>query len=243
MRIPRIYQQTEISTGSRLQLDAAASHHLIKVLRMNTGNEVILFNGNDTDYHATLDVEKKNVFAVIKSADKKNTESSLQLSLLLGISKGDRMDISIQKAVELGVHTIVPVITERTVVNLKQERSDKKLNHWQGIIINACEQSGRSRIPELKPVCRLDEQLSSDTNQLKLVLSPYANRDIHSIQYNRQSVSFLIGPEGGLSDNEIKQATRHGYQEIKMGPRILRTETASIATIAIMQALWGDFRI
>ena len=243
MRIPRIYQQTEINTGTRIELDAAASHHLGKVLRMNNGSAVILFNGNGFDYHAILEIQKKQVFALVQSAEEIQTESSLELTLLLGISKGERMDISIQKAVELGVHTIVPVITQRTVVNLKQDRSEKKFNHWQGIIINACEQSGRSRIPELKPVCRLDDQLANDSSQLKLILSPYADRNICSIPYTNQTISFLIGPEGGLSDEEIMLATAHGYQDIKMGPRVLRTETAAIATIAVMQGIWGDFRL
>ncbi|MDH5485413.1 MAG: 16S rRNA (uracil(1498)-N(3))-methyltransferase [Gammaproteobacteria bacterium] len=241
MRIPRIYQDTELNNGARIQLDAASSHHLVKVLRVQDGASIVLFNGNGNDYQAVIDIQKRQAFALIQSSIKINTESGLALTLLLGISKGDRMDISIQKSVELGVHKIIPVVTQRTVVNLKHDRGEKKLNHWQGIIINACEQSGRSRIPELAPITRLEDHLSIDASKLKLILDPYADKGINTIQYNNENISFLIGPEGGLSDEEIKLAMGQGFYGIRMGPRILRTETAAITAISVMQALWGDF--
>jgi 16S rRNA (uracil1498-N3)-methyltransferase len=240
MRIPRIYQATSLSTGQTIELDKTSAHHLTRVLRMQDNHQLILFNGEGGEYHATLSVQGKSVFANVNTFVERDTESNLHITLLQGISKGDRMDICIQKAVELGVKKIVPVICHRTVVNIKGERSEKKHLHWQGIVINACEQSGRTSVPELAESIKLNDVISLTDTSLKLTLSPDANTSLPKLSATAQNITLLIGPEGGLDTNEVLLATQHGFQPVRMGPRILRTETAAIATIAALQTLYGD---
>ena len=149
------------------------------------------------------------------------------------------MDFAIQKAVELGVKTIKPVVTERCNVQLNQERAEKRLRHWQGVLISACEQSGRAYLPELAPVTTLDEAMTVSTDQLKLVLDPQASQSFHGLNPT-SALTLLIGPEGGLSDTELMQAKQAGFTALQFGPRILRTETAATAALAVVQTLWGD---
>ena len=244
MRIPRIYQNIELTVGNSISLDQAACHHLGRVLRLKNNNQIILFNGQGGEYLASLSLQGKKLFAEIIQFIDTCTESPLQITLLQGISKGDRMDFAIQKAVELGVSHIVPLICQRTVVNLKQERMEKKLNHWQGIIINACEQSGRTSIPELLPAVKLIDylRLASSTDEVKLTLDPRSSTGIHQLNNSNDRFSLLIGPEGGLSQEEIELAHQHGFTGIQMGPRVLRTETAALAAISVLQSQWGDFK-
>ena len=240
MRIPRIYQDISLAAGDRVELDKTAAHHLTRVLRMQDTQKIILFNGGGGEYTSTLSLQGKDVFANIEHFDERNTESHLNITLLQGISKGERMDICIQKAVELGVSKIVPVICQRSVVNIKGERGDKKHQHWHGIIINACEQSGRTHIPQLSEAIKLKDIISKQINGLKLTLSPDATTTLPDISATEKNISLLIGPEGGLDDDEIKLAQQHGFLTVRMGPRILRTETAAIAAIAALQVLRGD---
>ncbi|TNF33399.1 MAG: 16S rRNA (uracil(1498)-N(3))-methyltransferase [Gammaproteobacteria bacterium] len=242
MRIPRIYQQQALNCDTAIELDASASHHLTRVLRLKTSDPIILFNGEGGEYNAELRIEHKKTFAIIKTFRDINNESPLEITLLQGISKGERMDIAIQKAVELGVKTIVPIFCQRSVVNLKHDRAEKKQHHWQGIIINACEQSGRTTVPTLATTVKLTDYLSKPIDGYKLTLDPTARQYLNTITPDSQRIILLIGPEGGLTDEEITLACQNGFNGINLGPRILRTETAALACIAALQSLWGDFR-
>ena len=240
MRIPRIYQQGDLSPGLTIELDRMASHHLSRVLRLRNDDPVIIFNGQGGEYLGSLHIEGKQAAVNIREFNDTSRESNLDITLLQGISKGERMDISIQKAVELGVRKIVPVVCQRTVVNLKDERKDKKQQHWQGIIINACEQSGRNFIPQLAPAVKLHELLGSTIEGLKLTLDPEASTRLHDIKPPGNQITLLIGPEGGLTIEEIAQASASGFSGIQLGSRILRTETAALVALSVLQAKWGD---
>ncbi len=242
MRIPRIHQPIELNSGDLIELDKAAAHHLTRVLRLGRNDSIVLFNGEGGEYRASLRTEGKKLFAQIETFNDIERESTLHITLLQGISKGERMDASIQKAVELGAKKVVPVICQRTVVNLKQDRQDKKLQHWRGIVINACEQSGRNRIPELTPPVKLKDCLAQYENDLKITLDPEAGTPLRDIQSTRRRITLLVGPEGGLNKEEIELSRQAGFRGIRLGPRILRTETAALAAIAALQMQWGDFR-
>ena len=242
MRIPRIHIDSTLNPGIHLELDERAFQHTIKVLRLREGDEIILFNGQGNEYSATLlQVTKKQATAQVDELIKINTESSLSLHLALGISKGERMDLAIQKAVELGVTQITPLYTERCVVNLDSKREAKRLEHWRGVIISACEQSGRNILPVLHTPVDIRKNFSALPDaKLKLTLSPYADDSLKDIDKPVADILVLIGPEGGLSEQEVELARQHGFHAVRMGPRILRTETAAITVIANMQMLWGD---
>ena len=242
MRVPRIYQHTDIDSGSTVELDQAAYHHLTRVLRFKENSQIILFNGNGGEFTGTLHIEGKKAFVSVGQFHDIERESILDITLLQGVSKGERMDISIQKAVELGVRKIAPVICQRTVVNLKSDRRDKKMQHWRGIIINACEQSGRNFIPELMPLIKLDDLLNKRLDGLKVIMDPDAGSHLNQIDNTGDRISLLIGPEGGLTDDEIRKAKNADFRGMQLGPRILRTETAALAAISALQTKWGDFR-
>ncbi|MCW9013809.1 MAG: 16S rRNA (uracil(1498)-N(3))-methyltransferase [Gammaproteobacteria bacterium] len=242
MRTVRIYQDIDLQTDSLVELGKEATHHLKNVLRLKHEDQINLFNGRGGEYSARLKYSGKKILAHIGDFHNINTESDLHITLLQGVSRGERMDISIQKAVELGAQKILPVVCQRTVVNLKGERQGKKMRHWQGIIINACEQSGRNIVPELLPSIKLSELNQLNLDGLKLTLDPEGQTNIHSLKPESQSVNLLIGPEGGLSDDEINYARATGFKGIRLGPRILRTETAAIAGITVIQTIWGDFK-
>ncbi len=241
MKHIRVYQSDTFEIGHCIQLDKASSNHLIKVLRLKNDFTFTLFNGNGLEYIARLDINGKKISAHIESSSKPDNESKLKIHLIQGISKGDRMDFTIQKAVELGVTSITPVITERTVVNLKNDRQQKKMVHWQAIIISACEQSGRNIIPTLNQICYLPELIESPLNNLQLLLDPLSDRSLQSVK-PEQNIHLLIGPEGGLTKAEIDKAKTEHFTGVKLGPRILRTETAALAAITSVQLLWGDLK-
>jgi len=242
MRIPRIYINSLLTTGKKIQLDDRAYQHVIKVLRLRVDDKIIFFNDQTGEYPATLiEVSKKLAIAHIDSFDDNNTESPLAIHLALGISKGERMDFAIQKAVELGVSEITPLYTERCVVNLDSKREIKRLEHWQGVIISACEQSGRNILPKLHTPIDIRRNFGELPDyKLKLTLSPYATQSLKQIKKPDDEVLILIGPEGGLSEQEVQTAIQHGFEAVRMGPRILRTETAAITAISAIQMLWGD---
>ena len=241
MRSPRTYQDTKFEIGDLIELDKIASHHLYRVLRLKDYDNITLFNGDGYEYSSSLVIQGKKVFAKILNHTETNKESNLEITLLQGVSKGDRMDMCIQKSVELGVNKIIPVICQRTVVNLKADRLEKKMKHWQGIIISACEQSGRNIIPDLERPIHLQEVIKRKLAGTKLTLQPMATQRINDFQPTDNKINFLIGPEGGLTDDEIKLALDHEFSGICLGKRILRTETAAIAAISAAQTLWGDF--
>ena len=207
---------------------------------MKAGAELSLFNGSGLELKAQLEqVDKRQATVKLQQPIETNNESPLDILLMQGISRGERMDYAIQKAVELGVKRIMPVITERCNVQLSGDRAEKRLNHWQGVVISACEQSGRSFLPELLPITSLDMALAEVNDDCKLVLDPEAVQGFSSVK-KASRITLLIGPEGGLSDTEVQRAMDGGFTGITLGPRILRTETASAAALAMVQARWGD---
>lgn len=240
MKQIRIYQDTELASGSSVSLDKLASNHLLRVLRLRQGEEFTLFNGDGCEYPSKLEIAGKTAIAHIGEALTIERESALRLHLYQGISKGDRMDFAIQKAIELGVSEITPLFCERTVVSLKGDRLIKKQQHWQGVSISACEQSGRNRIPKIHPAQTFSQALDADKTPLKLMLEPTAGQQLSSLQPEDNSLSIYIGPEGGFSENEIIQAKSSDLRGINLGPRILRTETAALAAVTACQLLWGD---
>lgn len=241
MRNIRIFQDIPLAANQSITLDKAASNHLIKVLRLTDKQPVTLFNGMGGEYTATLEVSGKRAIAHLHQHHTPETESHLKIHLLQGISKGDRMDIAIQKSVELGVTRITPVFCHRTVVNLKGDRLNKKLQHWRAIAISACEQCGRNIIPEISTPINLNAAIHEDSESLNILLDPLSKTPVHTLTPDKNQLGLLIGPEGGLTDEEIAFSIDRGYTGIGLGPRILRTETAALAAIATAQALWGDF--
>lgn len=241
MRIPRIYTDTDLTTDNTCELDENAAQHVGRVLRMQAGQQLILFNGDGHDYDATIIAAgKKHVQVGITGANTKDTESPLDIVLGQTLSKGDRMDYAVQKAVEMGVSRIVPLTTERCDVKLKGDREDKRLRHWQQVAISAAEQCGRARVPEILPVMSLAQWLGhSQSCDLRLVLHHRTEKSLDSLA-RPGSVALMIGPEGGLSADEIAQAENSGFLPVALGPRVLRTETAPVAALALCQWLWGD---
>ncbi|MBE0440234.1 MAG: 16S rRNA (uracil(1498)-N(3))-methyltransferase [Gammaproteobacteria bacterium] len=240
MRIPRCYCPELKTTQTHYQLPDSAHRHAVQVLRLKAGSVLHLFNGAGYECEATLEfVSKRESNVVINQIIERDNESPLKISLLQGISRGERMDYALQKAVELGVTNIIPVITERCNVQLSNGRADKRLQHWQGVMISACEQSGRTILPELADVTEFKDVIEQVQVPCRLVLDPVAETGFSSLA-KQDNVALLIGPEGGLTDAEIAHAKQARFQAVKFGPRILRTETASAAALAIVQAMWGD---
>lgn len=242
MRIPRIYTPQTLTPNTTLDLDDNAANHVGKVLRMQTGRELILFNGQGP-YHFNAVIEhsdKKRVSVNLLEKIETHNESPLSIHVGQALSKGDKMELVIQKAVELGVTDITPLWTEHCDVKLNAERMEKKLKQWQGIIISACEQCGRDIIPSLNPVVKFQEWIASVNGDEKWVLDPRGNAE----QATPDSVSsavIAIGPEGGLSQDEIQQACDNGFKAKLIGPRVLRTETAALTAVTLLQSQWGDF--
>jgi len=240
MRIPRFYCPELNINNEITALPDTAHRHAVQVLRLKQGDQIRLFDGCGAEYDAVLEQVSKRE-SMVRLGDKIaiNSESPLDITLLQGISRGERMDYALQKAVELGVTRIVPVVTERCNVQLSGGRADKRLTHWRGVMVSACEQSGRSLLPELEDVMPLEHALQIDTAKCRLVLDPVAETGFTSLA-KHDNIVLLIGPEGGLTEQEIHQATNTGFQRVKFGPRILRTETATVAALAAVQILWGD---
>lgn len=242
MRIPRIYYPDSIPLEEEFTLTDEAGHHIATVLRLKPNHPIVLFNGDGNEYSAQIiSVQRRKVIVEADACLSIDKESPLHLHLGQGVSKGDRMDIVLQKSVELGVSEITPVITERCAVKLDESRWEKKLNQWQKIVIGACEQSGRNTLPTLHAPVTLNQWLASSTMSSRLVLAPGAEQSLVRQPYNTHGYRLLIGPEGGLSEAEIHLANENGYQSVSLGPRILRTETAALSSLSILQAQHGDF--
>jgi 16S rRNA (uracil1498-N3)-methyltransferase len=241
MRISRLFINAPLKTGSTVSLLAEQLNYISRVLRLKPGDELTLFNGLGGEYSATImELNKKEGLVMIGGFRSTELESPLDITLAQGISRGERMDYTLQKAVELGVTRFVPVFTERCVVNLTGDRLASRQHHWQGIISSACEQCGRNTLPELIQAMSLRDWLASDKADHRLMLHAAAGNSLRSLNLDQGRVSLLIGPEGGLAENERDDALAKGYQRIQLGPRILRTETAGIAALACLQALYGD---
>lgn len=236
-----MFVESVLQIGEIVNLDDDAAHHLGRVLKARTGDTVQVFNGRGGCYEATIiSMDKRSVSIKPLKYLAENNESALALTLAQGISRAQHMDYTVQKAVELGVTRIVPLFTEFSNVRLEAERAGKRIDHWQKIITSACEQSGRNILPELVDPVPLHEWVSRDTSSLKLLMHPQAERGLAALIDNNTSITLLCGPEGGLSQQEIGLALDCEYQKTSLGPRILRTETAAIAAIAVCQALQGD---
>lgn len=238
---PRIYTPEPLALNTRLDLDSQASTHLVKVLRLKEGSELRLFNGDGCEYLSTITVAgKKN--AQVEISEILSTDSRISFPLHLGqvVSKGDRMDFTIQKATELGITDITPLWSERCDVRLKGERLEKKMDHWKKVAISACEQSGRNQIPTIHPALNYHEWASSVDTEIKLVLHTRDQKPLADIKAPA-SVALLVGPEGGITDEEVELCIQQGFTGLMLGPRILRTETAALAALSLFQYLWGDF--
>ncbi|HJX16884.1 MAG TPA: 16S rRNA (uracil(1498)-N(3))-methyltransferase [Acidiferrobacterales bacterium] len=259
MSSPRFYIPVALAAQTTLALPEAAAHHAARVLRLRGGDAVTLFNGTGGEYTARITAigrhdesrdgrgrprreQTVDVTVAIERHDPVERESPLPVTLVQALSSGERMDLTIQKAVELGVSRIVPVESERCVVRLKGERAVKRVTHWQQVVISACEQCGRNRIPEVRMISPLDVWLAAEESDAqRWLLLPGARTALRELPRPQKPVELLVGPEGGLTDVEADAAQRAGYQPVRLGPRVLRTETAAPALLAAVQALWGDF--
>jgi len=237
----RLYCDLPLSPGAEIVLPDAAARHAVSVLRLQVGDALNLFNGTGGEYRASLvAVNKRETRVRLIEFDATERESPVDITLALGISAGERMDYSLQKATELGVTAIAPLATERSVVKLAGERADKRLQHWQHVVIAACEQCGRNRVPAVAPVQKIYAYLAAvDRNKRLLMLSPDAGTPLKRVASAAAAV-LLIGAEGGLAPSEYQAAQACGFEPVNLGPRILRTETAPVAALALLQALWGD---
>ncbi len=242
MSDPRVHVDAPLAEGAALELPEGPFRHLVQVLRMQAGEALVLFDGRGGEYAATLEsVGKRAATVRIGAFHDVSRESPLELTLVQGISKGDRMDWTLQKAVELGVSAIVPVVTERCNVHLDREREARRIDHWRAVMISACEQSGRTRVPVLQPVAKLADWLGRPGSSSRLILDPLATRGlVDAASHASGPLSLVVGPEGGLSPEEIRLAQACGCVGVRIGPRILRTETAGVAALAILQAVAGD---
>jgi 16S rRNA (uracil1498-N3)-methyltransferase len=242
VRVPRIFVDRPLMMGDRVELPADTAHHIVQVLRKQFQDPLVLFNGRGGEFQAHLEsIRRSTLWVRIGTYRPIERESPLSITLVQGISKGERMDYTLQKAVELGISALVPVQTERSVVRLDEVRSDKRLMHWHKIIIGACEQCGRNRVPRLESIQTLGQWLTGPYPGLKLLLAAEARATLGSLAAPQgRPIILLAGPEGGFSEAEHTIAETAGYLPLSLGPRILRTETAALTALAALQALWGD---
>ena len=251
MRIPRFYFPNSLSLGARVVLPPDAAHHALRVLRLGENDPLRLFNGDGCEYRARIvHLGKQGVMVLVESAAPLSCESPLDVLLVQGISSGERMDYTLQKSVELGVGAIQPIQAERSVVKLSGERMLKRMQHWQSVVASACEQSGRNVVPEVRPVAGLMDWLSAqdsgfgiqDSGEvLRIHLTPDAESSLRDLAKPAGPVVLAVGPEGGFSENEHTALRQGGYVAVKLGPRVLRTETAALAALSALQILWGDY--
>jgi 16S rRNA (uracil1498-N3)-methyltransferase len=245
MRTIRLHADLPLASSAELILPAQASEHAARVLRLTTGDPLTLFNGDGCDYQATLcAIDKRTVTVRISSCQALQNESPLPLVLAQGIARGDKMDLIVQKATELGVAAIAPLLTERSEVRLDGPRALKRVAHWQSVATSACEQSGRARLPVIQPIRTLTDWLTDlpDDGALRLALMPQAADTIRELRFGENGGVLVVGPEGGLGEADIHALEQHGFRGLRLGPRILRTETAGLAALSALQACHGDLR-
>lgn len=244
MPTPRFHCPSLLQPGHIVSLPPNIATHAIRVLRLQAGDAVVLFNGDGMDYACRLaTIGKKEATAEVLAAHAVNREPPLEITLAQAISSGDRMDFTIQKAVELGIGAIQPIASQRSVVKLAHDRADKRREHWQNVAISACEQSGRAVVPTVAAPLTLPNWLAGlPPHAARITLSPTAKDCLHTLPQPTGPICLLIGPEGGLTADEIGLAATHGFISVRMGPRILRTETAALTALSAIQTLWGDFR-
>jgi 16S rRNA (uracil1498-N3)-methyltransferase len=245
--VPRVHVAPRLAAGARFLLPEAAGHHLVRVLRLRPGAELVLFDGCGGEHDAIISaVGREGVAVEVGQWREVEREASLAVHLAQGVSSGERMDYTLQKAVELGVAGIEPILTTRSIVRLDRERAEKRRAHWERVCVSACEQCGRDRVPRVHPLCDLDHWLAAlptrdQAFSLRLLLSPDASCSLRDLPRPAGPILLLAGPEGGLTAQERADASRRGFRGVRLGPRILRTETAALAAVAAMHALWGDF--
>lgn len=241
MRIPRIYHPESITVGSQIALSDEAANHVGRVLRMTTGQQVQLFDGSNQVFDADIiQADKKSVRVSVQHATLDDRESPLHIHLGQVMSRGEKMEFTIQKSIELGVSLITPLFSERCGVKLDAERLNKKIQQWQKIAIAACEQCGRNQVPEIRPAMDLEAWCAEQDDGLKLNLHPRASQSINTLPLPVERVRLLIGPEGGLSADEIAMTARYQFTDILLGPRVLRTETTALTAITALQVRFGD---
>lgn len=241
MRIPRIYLDTTLTAGATVALPPDRLNYLKNVLRLRDGQTVCIFDGHNRQAQARLRLGRRDGALVVDEVNPHSVESPLNTHLLQAMAKGEKMDWVIQKAVELGVNRITPVATERSVVELKADRADKRHARFIDIAVSACEQSGRNTLPQIDPIAPLETALAQVTAVCRWILHPVVE-NVDPIATNRpSSAAILIGPEGGFSDHEIDLARQHAFEAVQLGPRVLRTETAGLVALTTLQGRWGDF--
>ncbi|MDP1709084.1 MAG: 16S rRNA (uracil(1498)-N(3))-methyltransferase [Gammaproteobacteria bacterium] len=247
MTLPRIYFPALLASGAIVTLDKQAAQHVLRVLRLEVGDPLLLFNGEPVgqqhgEYPCTLQgVQGATAVVQVGEFVARTTESPLHITLAQAISRGERMDYAVQKAAELGVTRIVPLITEFCAVKLQDERKGKRVAHWQGVATSACEQSGRVRVPVVEAPQTFSDWLAAVNADVRLVLDPLAHATLRQLPPPQGDIVLLVGPEGGLSNLEVMHAKQSGFTGVRLGPRILRTETVPAAALAAMQTLWGDW--
>jgi 16S rRNA (uracil1498-N3)-methyltransferase len=243
MRLTRSHLDTALAPGMRVTLPEPAANHLTRVLRLREGDECVLFNGDGHDYAARIiAVGKREVAAQVLSSQPVDNESPLAITLLQGVARGEKMDLILQKATELGVAAVMPVIAERTEVKLDAERAEKRVAHWRSVMVSACEQSGRARIPSLSAPLPLLQAINAPMERsLRLTLDPLGEMSLATLEVPAaMPITIAIGPEGGWSPRDREALRAAGFIGLRLGPRILRTETAGLAAIAALQSRFGD---
>jgi 16S rRNA (uracil1498-N3)-methyltransferase len=244
MRLTRVFVGQKLTSGKGIGIPEQSGLHLTRVLRLDAGAPLTLFDGTGGEYAATLERDGKKVWARVGAFDPVERESPLDITLLQGIARGERMDLIVQKATELGVSRIVPVFAERSVVKADAKQRERKLEHWQAIAIAACEQSGRNRVPEVGEPRGLGDAVAAlPTSAARCLLAVEGVETLAKFagRTRGQPLALLIGPEGGIADNEQQYARANGFVACRLGPRVLRTETAGLAALATLQAMAGDF--
>jgi 16S rRNA (uracil1498-N3)-methyltransferase len=242
MRLTRVFVDTPLEPDIRVTLEGSAASHVTRVLRLRVGASLTLFNGRGGEYSASIDKSHGGeVIVAVGEHRPIERESPFPITLAQGVSRGERMDLVVQKATELGVSRLLPVLTERSVVRLDAQQADRRSNHWRAIAIAACEQCGRNRLPEVGLPAYLRALLREPAgDRARLLLSPDATLRIEDVARPQAGVSVLIGPEGGLSEDEQADAQAAGFTAVHLGPRVLRTETAAIAALTLLQREFGD---
>lgn len=242
--LSRMYFSGELEVHGAGRIPPEQAHHLTHVLRLSAGDTLTLFDGHGTEYDALIEgIGKTGIAFRILEQRKVSRESALDIRIAQGISSGERMDYTVQKAIELGARSVQPLATQRSIVRLDAQRAVRRVAHWQAVAAAACEQCGRNHLPDIAPVLALDAWLAEARgySALRLALSPLAEKRLTDLAHPTGTVWLLVGPEGGLTEEELEAAQSVGFMTVKLGPRILRTETAAITAVAAMQALWGDF--
>lgn len=240
--MPRFFVDLPLSPGAKIDLPPVPAHHASRVLRLVKGSEVVLFNGQGGEYPAVLEwVDKDGVSARCKEWRDVERESPLDIHLAQGISSGERMDYTLQKAVELGVTSFQPLAMRRSVVKLTSERARRRVEHWQGVVMSSCEQCGRNQLPQVAMPLDIPQWLATSPTGLKIFLSPEAVVTLKDLPKPEGPVWLVAGPEGGFEPEEGELIKDFGFVPVRLGPRILRTETAALAAVAAMQVLWGDY--